>query len=458
MMKAVKYSMITVSLVFFFILASCQNEETIPELFSEEDVVTVRLNLSARSIETGESEMLDEFSSDPANWYITGTLFPKTPALPRIALMIFNKDLNRYVYNRMLPLNSTGVDGQYQINIRIPKGETEFYALYAPNQTGKDLPYYTPKGNLQNKIPWDFLGTGTEEISKEKFTDAAFPAIIKEQKDGSLGLPANNPYDGITPSPADEKIIDWTESFVVAWGDGPGVSNRLHMSMLSGKTVASVLPASGKQTQEITIPLFRDFARIRIYIASAARFDQVTYNYRKISFLNFPVLMSPSFRENDSEKVQLGASTPRIVETMEHTGTYSYGIKNETQMTIYEAPFAADGNIDYVQMDTRTYEQFFLPQYLAPYIPESNSWQKKQNHPKIQLTLDYFTGGNASQTKTRTFLLDIGEESSPGVYSGPIYPNRDYKIFIVLPESSDKEIIYRVEPWKSKKVDLPPFQ
>lgn len=127
-------------------------------------------------------------------------------------------------------------------------------------------------------------------------------------------------------------------------------------------------------------------------------------------------------------------------------------------MTIYEAPFAADGNIDYVQMDTRTYEQFFLPQYLAPYIPESNSWQKKQNHPKIQLTLDYFTGGNASQTKTRTFLLDIGEESSPGVYSGPIYPNRDYKIFIVLPESSSKRDHLSVEPWKSKKVDLPPFQ
>ena len=31
-------------------------------------------------------------------------------------------------------------------------------------------------------------------------------------------------------------------------------------------------------------------------------------------------------------------------------------------------------------------------------------------------------------------------------------------IFIVLPESSDKEIIYRVEPWNSKEVDLPPFQ
>ena len=143
---------------------------------------------------------------------------------------------------------------------------------------------------------------------------------------------------------------------------------------------------------------------------------------------------------------------------MEHTGTYSYGIKNGAQTIIPEAPFAADGKIDYVQMENRKYEELFLPQYLAPYIPESNSWQKGQLHPKIQLTVGYVTGGNVSPTRKRTFLLDVGEESSPGVYSGPIYPNRDYKVFIVLPESSDKEIIYRVEPWNSKKVDLPPFQ
>ena len=70
-------------------------------------------------------------------------------------------------------------------------------------------------------------------------------------------------------------------------------------------------------------------------------------------------------------------------------------------------------------MDAQKYEQFFLPQYLAPYIPEANSWQEGHPHPKIQLTVEYYTGGNISQTRTRTFLLDIGEESSPGVYSAP---------------------------------------
>ena len=58
----------------------------------------------------------------------------------------------------------------------------------------------------------------------------------------------------------------------------------------------------------------------------------------------------------------------------------------------------------------------------------------------------------------KDLLLDIGEESSPGVYSGPIYPNRDYKVFMVLPEAADREIIYRVESWERKDVEFPPFQ
>ena len=127
-MKAVRYSMITMSLVLCFISVSCRNEDTVSEQFFDEDTVTVRLNLTTRGVETGDSDLLDELSSDPFQWFKTGTLFPQAPAQPRIALMIFNRDLNRYVYNQLLPFNSTGVDGQYQINIRIPKGETEFYA------------------------------------------------------------------------------------------------------------------------------------------------------------------------------------------------------------------------------------------------------------------------------------------------------------------------------------------
>ena len=297
-----------------------------------------------------------------------------------------------------------------------------------------------------------------EEVDREDIVGAAFPAIIKERDDGSLDIPVDNPYDGVIPYPSDEKIIDWTTSSMVAWEDAPGISNRLHMGMLSGKLTTTVQPASGEQVQDITIPLFRDFSRIRIYIASIAPFDRIIYNYKRIALLNFPVLMSPSFRENDSDGGQLAGSTPGTGKNTEHTGTYSYGIKNEAQLTIYEAPLNASGGIDYTEMDAQKYEQFFLPQYLAPYIPEANSWQEGHPHPKIQLTVEYYTGGNISQTRTRTFLLDIGEESSPGVYSGPIYPNRDYKVFMVLPEAADREIIYRVESWERKDVEFPPFQ
>ena len=88
MMKAVRYSMIndvTGPLLYFGILP---NEDTVSEQFFDEDAVTVRLNLTTRGVETGDSDLLDELSSDPFQWFKTGTLFPQAPAQPRIALMI----------------------------------------------------------------------------------------------------------------------------------------------------------------------------------------------------------------------------------------------------------------------------------------------------------------------------------------------------------------------------------
>ena len=56
MMKAVRYSMITMSLVLCFISVSCRNEDTVSEQFFDEDAVTVRLNLTTRGVETGDSD------------------------------------------------------------------------------------------------------------------------------------------------------------------------------------------------------------------------------------------------------------------------------------------------------------------------------------------------------------------------------------------------------------------
>ena len=51
--KAIGLFMITMPLLLSFVLLSCQGEENIMEQFSDEDNVTVRLNLSTRSVEAG---------------------------------------------------------------------------------------------------------------------------------------------------------------------------------------------------------------------------------------------------------------------------------------------------------------------------------------------------------------------------------------------------------------------
>ena len=63
--------MITMSLVLCFISVSCRNEDTVSEQFFDEDAVTVRLNLTTRGVETGDSDLLDELSSDPFRYSVS---------------------------------------------------------------------------------------------------------------------------------------------------------------------------------------------------------------------------------------------------------------------------------------------------------------------------------------------------------------------------------------------------
>lgn len=469
--KAVWCFMRTMPLLLCPVLVSCQNEETIPEQFADEDAVTVRLNLTTRATDPSDDDITGFWGDHLDTWYITSNLF-NPPALPRIALMVFNKGQNRYVYSKLVTFQTGIGKGEYQTKIRIPKGESELYAFYAPNRTGwayggapKDVPYYTPEGVLKNNIPWDFSEKEEEDVSMEDIQGSALPAII-DLKNGAPWdeksiptLPENNPYDGEHPSPSDEKIIKWLTYDIT---ESAPYGNNMHIGMLSGKTTVTVVPSSGSTVQDITIPLFRDFSRIQIYIAKADQSVKFYLYPKKIAFLNFPVMMSPSFRENDSDKVQLSLSTPNG-KNMEYTGVFSYGPRiKEWSYSIHSIPLTAGGEFDYEAL--RNYNAFIpmcYPQYVAPYLPDTNSWQKKQEHPKILLEVGWCNAVDRpyiDELGSKTWVLDVGEESSPGVYSGPIYPNRDYKVFIVLPESSDKEIIYRVEPWNGKKVDLPPFQ
>lgn len=471
MVKAVRYSMITVSLVLCFIPVSCQNGEPIPEQFSDEDAVTVRLKLTTRAIDPSDNVINRYFGDYIDSWFITGKLF-NPPTLPRIALMVFNKEQNRYVYSKLVTFQTGVGKGEYQTKIQIPKGESEFYAFYAPNRTGwgyggapKDVPYYTPEGVLKNNIPWDFSEKEEEDVSMEDIQGSALPAII-DLKNGAPWdkesipiLPENNPYDGEHPSPSDEKIIKWSTYNIIA---GAPHGNNMHIGMLSGKTTVTILPSSKSTVQDITIPLFRDFSRIEIFVAKEEQDEKFYYYPKKIAFLNFPVMMSPSFRENDSDKAQLSLSTPNG-KNMEYTGVFSYGpLVEEWGYPIPRIFLTAGGEFDFEALiNYGGYVPMCYPQYLAPYLPDTNSWQKKQEHPKILLEVGWNKMGDRpykDELESKTWVFDVGEESSPGVYSGPVYPNRAYKVFILLPESSDREIIYRVESWNSKTVDFPPFQ
>ncbi|MBU9040977.1 DUF5042 domain-containing protein [Phocaeicola vulgatus] len=43
-------------------------------------------------------------------------------------------------------------------------------------------------------------------------------------------------------------------------------------------------------------------------------------------------------------------------------------------------------------------------------------------------------------------------------YDGAIYPNRDYRVFLILPASIEQDLIYRIEPWKTRETNIPDFQ
>lgn len=84
-----------------------------------------------------------------------------------------------------------------------------------------------------------------------------------EQDDGSLGIPVDNPYDGVTPSPSDEKIIDWTTTSSISWDDAFPEYPTGCIWACFRESCPAVQPASGEQVQDITIPLFRDFSRVQ---------------------------------------------------------------------------------------------------------------------------------------------------------------------------------------------------
>lgn len=447
-------------------------------------MVSVTLDLNTRSLtEHEETGFLgDEIGrfQGPDTWYLNGHLAPdptNPDVLPRIAIKAYNKTLSKVVYSRLIPF-SASVFGDYRAIINIPEGETEFYAMYAPNQIGADIPYYDANGIMINKFPWNFSGTLSEDINFGKFIGTAIPVILNV-KDKNVSLPKTNPYNGENPTPDVEQTIEWEilddNPSIVSWEKEKGVANKLHQALLSGKTNTRVVLTPEKKEQVVSIPLFRDFSRVRVFLAVGQPGIAVSGKMlTKIAFLNMPVMQSPSFRTTDDKVLELASSTPKGKKVEIYTGAYSYGylFGNYNHEESYDnegVPIppinvSPDENIyDAMEKELFLYDQFFVPQYMASYIPEVNSWQKAQPHPKLLLEVMTVPENGHSwdpNNKRRMYVIDIGEQGKiPGVYDGPIYPNRDYRVFVVLPEdASEHELIYRVDSWKSKNVDFPDFQ
>lgn len=472
---------------FFFILfflSCCQDKEITETAVKNPRLVSVVLDLNTRNLteheETGFlGDIIGRFQG-PDTWYLNGHLAPdptNPDVLPRIAIKAYNKTLGKVVYSKLIPF-SASVFGDYRAIINIPEGETEFYAMYAPNQIGADIPYYEANGIMTNKFPWNFSGTLSEDINFDKFIGTAIPVILNV-KDKNVSLPKTNPYNGENPTPDVEQTIEWEIldhiPSMVSWEKEKGIANKLHQALLSGKTNTRVVLTSEKQEKIVKIPLFRDFSRVRVFLAVGQ--PGIAYSRQsliKTAFLNMPVMQSPSFRTTDDKIQDLAGSTPEGEKVERYTGAYSYGylfgerdgMGEYTNRGVMIPPInvSPDENFyDAMEKDLFVYEQFFVPQYMAPYIPEVNSWQKEQPHPKLLLEVMTVPEGGSEydpNNKRRIYVIDIGEQGkNPGVYDGPIYPNRDYRVFVVLPEdASEHELIYRVDSWKSKNVDFPDFQ
>lgn len=60
--------------------------------------------------------------------------------------------------------------------------------------------------------------------------------------------------------------------------------------------------------------------------------------------------------------------------------------------------------------------------------------------------------------RTKEYIVDIGEKGSGKNYDGAIYPNREYRVFVIIPESINQELTISVSKWTEKGINIPEFQ
>lgn len=189
---------------------------------------------------------------------------------------------------------------------------------------------------------------------------------------------------------ADQKVLP------ADWEKVPFISrlNRPHRALASGKAVIPNFPNTPGHTEMVTVPLYRDYARVRVFIAKDADKMQngrpMKIGLRGIAFVNMRITASPAFlseSEYNSNTVQKswgapGANNP-FSERLLPMSYKSVAIQDPRGMN-YAIPLAVGQNVGglaYPELssipsgeDVVTYMrkhpekyQFFAPQYLAPF-------------------------------------------------------------------------------------------
>lgn len=449
------YRRAVVPVLILSLFCSCERSAENP-VMSDDGMATVSLSLDTRAISAGG---LLHDSSD--KWFINGELFPQEGSTPSVALMIYSREQQRYVYSKLTPFIPEG-NGTYRTKVRIPAGETDFYALYVSNQFpgSPEIPYYTSAGTLHPRMPWDFHSIFQQDVQMDDFRNAGFPVFFEKSGD-TYTIPSEAYYNGASGTGNSGKDVFWYNLNSNPWTNPIlGIGNKAPLFTVSGKLTATVIPVSKDiPSQSLAIPLYRDFPRFKFFIASTSDHKGKAC-LEAVAFLYFPVVTSPSFREDDAE-AGLGQSALKGV-LAEKAGSYSYGYNYaypSSERAIRQAPVKSgpSGGIDYDAILRQEGYELVFPQYLAPYLPRENAWQAKLPHPKLLLKIGYYEG-EAQPVKIREYLIDIGEKGNGLKYDGAIYPNRDYRVFLILPASIEQDLIYRIEPWKTRETNIPDFQ
>lgn len=427
----------------------------------------------------------------------------------RMGLMI--KHRGKWVFEKNLPMEGERDKDDiftYTGDIKIPTGHNEFYAFYTAQSitgykqegqneafpasfyypagdgeqarvwpekwTGVDLSTTDKSSNFQGEqkidnkelrgaalIAFASAGTGTDSPVYEHSTssyDDGIPTGYLPAVTGRLPAAANSVYcwnqsqcySKEMTVPADKDTGTDKGKFNEIKSEIPKSSaahNNIPIVTLSGMKRYSITAKNDKDKnsspEKVTIPLYRDYARIRTFFALNTDDNSQSAVIEEIKFLNFPQYTTPSFmNEDDMTGSRLSGQRGRL------SGIYCYSpdMTGHKPSKLKKVTGSQPDMIREMKQDLST-QYWAAPQFCGIYIKGQNKHNVDGTpapHPMIYIKVRYNSGDSV---KTKEFFMPVGEG---GDGWGNILPNRDYKVFAIIPEYSQTNVKlgYTVESYQ----------